>query len=114
MSSRYGTDRDPYQYKGTKVLKNKLYTRNESLLESAERDFTTTRIFQLKEEPLRGRLNFAYLKNIHRFVFQDIYFWAGNVRILEISKGSTHFCRAIYIDSQARAIFGNLSDENYL
>jgi len=64
-------------------------------------------------EPMDGTLDFGYLKQIHRFLFGDIYEWAGSVRSVNISKGN-QFCRCELIEEQMSQIMGKLADENYL
>lgn len=87
----YETDSD-YCYPGTYVLKNKLNITDENELRSAERSITSLRTAQLIQNPIEGKLDFNYLKNIHKFIFGDIYEWAGTVRTVNIAKGNS-FCR---------------------
>ena len=85
---------DPYAYPGTDVLRNKLDIRNAAELDKVERRLVTQRIL---EGVPRGRFNLDHLRAIHRHLFQDVYDWAGEIRTVNISKGSSHFhdCRRI-------------------
>lgn len=65
------------------------------------------------QNPLDGDLDFNYLKNIHKFIFGDIYEWAGMIRTVNISKGSS-FCRCEFIEEQMESIMKKLKRENYL
>ena len=75
-----------YCYKGTDVLINKLNITNEKDLYCAERELVLYRTFELNENPLKGNFDFKYLKDIHKYLFQDIYRWAGDVRNCNIAK----------------------------
>ena len=102
-----------YCYPGTYILKNKLNITNENELIDAERSITSLRTAQLIQNPLDGDLDFNYLKNIHKFIFGDIYEWAGSIRTVNISKGNP-FCRCEFIEEQMESIMKKLKRENYL
>lgn len=101
-----------YCYKNSNVLINKLNITNEKDLYNAERDLVTIRTAQLNEEPLKGHFDFKHLKSIHKFLFQDIYEWAGDIRNCNIAKQDL-FCLCKYIDSFANDIFSQLKKEQY-
>lgn len=48
---------------------------------------------------------------LHRYLFQDIYRFAGEFRKVQLSKGTTRFCQFQYIDQMADEIFGALHME---
>ena len=50
-------------------------------------------------------------KALHRYLFQDIYHFAGEFREVQLSKGNTRFCQFQYIDRMADEIFGVLHTE---
>lgn len=108
----YETD-SSYCYPGTYILKNKLNIIDENELKDAERSITSLRTAQLIQNPLDGDLDFNYLKNIHKFIFGDIYEWAGSIRTVNISKGNP-FCRCEFIEEQMESIMKKLKRENYL
>lgn len=83
-----------YCYPETDVLINKLNIHNSERLRDAERDITSRRLLQLYQRPIKGNFDYAHLKKIHRFIFQDIYAWAGKERIVDIAK-SRLFCKAL-------------------
>lgn len=102
-----------YCYPGTHVLKNKLNIRDENELKSAERSITSLRTAQFMQNPIDGKLDFDYLKSIHKFIFGDIYEWAGTTRTVNISKGN-QFCLCEFIEEQMISIMRRLEKENYL
>ena len=71
---------DPYCYPDSKVLINKLGIRNTKLHYEAEREITCFKLLELHEEPINGRFGSAHLCAIHKFIFCDIYNWAGMPR----------------------------------
>ena len=110
---KYTYERTPdYCYKGTDVLINKLNITDEEALFNAERELVSFRIYELNEKPLKGNFDFNYLKDIHRFLFQDVYRWAGDIRNCNIAKQDL-FCLAFYIESFANDIFNRLKKDKY-
>lgn len=103
-----------YCYPGSRVLKNKLNIMDEEELREAEREITSVRIAEaLNGRRVRGKYDFGHLKRIHKFLFGDIYEWAGKVRLVNISKGN-QFCRVEFIEMQMNEIFDKLAEEKYL
>lgn len=76
---------DIYQYEGTTVLKNKLNIRDEKVLDLAESEQSRTNMMLLYEEGFDD-FSPAGLCAIHRYLFGDIYDWAGKYRIINIAK----------------------------
>ena len=112
LSYEYERD-DYYCYPDNLVLKNKLNIDNEVELNRAEREITSLRMAKLDNEPLTGELNFDYVKRIHRYLFDGIYEWAGEIRKTDISKGNI-FCQHELIDINAEVLFSELKSEKYL
>ncbi len=104
---------DPYCYPNSRVLKNKLGIKDADRLHDRERDLSTLRAAELFENPIIGCFDFKHLQAIHRYLFQDIYDWAGEVRTVDIAKGNL-FCRCFAIESEAERIFKELKSEKYL
>ena len=96
-----------YCYPNSYVLINKLNIRDNNLLSEAERKLTMLRISDLIDNPIIGEFDLVHLKAIHKYMFQDIYSWAGEIRTVDISKENM-FCKVQYINDQATNIFENL------
>jgi cell filamentation protein len=106
----YEAVEDPYCYPGTTVLKNRLNLRTQVELDEFETFITAQRA----DEPFPpGRLGYAHYRAIHRHLFQDVYAWAGRVRTVRISKGTSTFCYPEHIDREMRRVFGNLRRERF-
>ncbi len=99
-----------YCYKGTDILINKLNITNDEDLFNAERELVSLRTYELNEKPLKGNFDFKYLKDIHRYLFQDIYRWAGEIRNCNIAKQDL-FCLAEHIESFGNDVFNKLKKE---
>lgn len=93
-----------YCYPNSSVLKNKLNITDKKTLFEAEAVITGLRLGMLKSSALDGKFDFAHLKAIHKFIFQDIYEWAGEERTVEIGKGNL-FCTTSCISSYAETVF---------
>lgn len=76
---------DPYLYEDVPVLRNKLGIKVEKTLDVVEAEQSRANMMLLYEQ---GFSDFspAGLCEIHRFLFGDIYDWAGQYRIMNIEK----------------------------
>lgn len=105
---------DPYVYPGTNVLKNLRDIRDPDSLAKFEGNMTTRRLIELSNEPAPGRFDAAHLKAIHRYIFQDVFDWAGEFRTVNIGKSGTLFALAAHIDVTLSQTFTKLHAERYL
>lgn len=80
------------------VLKNKLNIKDAEELEKIEYIFTGYRLAQLSQKDVNPILSMDDYKEIHKFLFQDIYDWAGKYRTVDIHKGNTSFLPYKYIN----------------
>ena len=115
--SRYNRDdtiRSIYFFEDCDVIANKLEIKDEKILIELEQDLTNQRLAELSEEPLKGRFGIAHLKNIHKYIFQDIYPFAGKFREEDIWKGDTFFCKCQFINQALEELLGKLKDEKHL
>lgn len=102
-----------YCYPDSDVLINKLNIRNFDILYEAEKKLTMLRISDLLDEPIKGMFDLMHLQSIHKYIFQDIYDWAGKIRTVDIAKENM-FCKVQFITVQAEDIFAKLKKDNYL
>jgi len=101
-----------YCYTNTNILINNLNIKDDNILNFAERELVALRMCELDIIPINGAFNFDHLKCIHKFLFQDIYKWAGNIRKCIIAKEDL-FCLPEYINDFANEIFTKLKKEKY-
>ena len=104
-----------YCYPGSDVLMNKFNIMDGGKLQEIERKMSYTGIIDLRDNPIKGVLDLKYLQKIHKYVFGDIYGWAGHIRGGKFfTKGDTVFCVADMIPVYAENIFGKLRSEKWL
>jgi cell filamentation protein len=106
----YAAAPDPYCYPGTTVLKNRADLREPEALAAFEAAMVTLRL----DEPLPvGRLSYTHYRAIHQHIFGDVYPWAGRIRTVRISKGTSMFCYPEHIDTEMRRLFARLRSEDF-
>jgi cell filamentation protein len=92
---------DPdYEYidRNTGILRNRAGMSNQQDLDFFESAAVTKRAKELADHPLPIK-NIGSLFSIHRFLFQDIYEWAGKRRTVEISKENNQFFPTSYFET---------------
>ncbi|MDR0916399.1 MAG: Fic family protein [Oscillospiraceae bacterium] len=102
-----------YCYENSNVLRNKLGIIDANALRAAEREIAAVRVLEAERTPIRGKLDFKHLCDIHRYLFGDIFEWAGKLRTVNIAKGNP-FCNCGVLDVYGAELFGKLKAENYL
>lgn len=75
-------------YPNSDVLKNKIGIRNKEQFERLEKRLTMLRILELVDKPIQGKFDLGHLQSIHKYIFQDVYDWAGKIRKVDIAKGN--------------------------
>ncbi len=105
---------NPYYIKGTNVLINKLGITDASVLKATEQLITSIRMGMLKTSPIKGDLDYKHLKDIHKFIFDDLYDWAGKARYVTTSKNGNVFLHAGRIEPSAIKLLSELKNDNHL
>ncbi len=101
-----------YCYPNSEVLRNKLNITDKNELFEAEKELTAIRLKELQDKPIKGKFDFRHLKAIHKYIFQDVYDWAGKERTVEIGKGNL-FCTTSCIQSFAESVFNKYYSQCY-
>lgn len=105
---------DSYVYPDSGVLRNKADIRNADALDAFEADATAVRMLELVEHPIAGLFDLEHLCAIHRYVFQDVYDWAGSIRRVDISRGASRFANFGLIESYLAPQLQGIARENFL
>lgn len=114
---KYIDDDYKYTYPKTSVLKNLANITNADDLLFVESAAVTKRTKELAENPVKIK-NSQTLFALHKYLFQDIYEWAGKKRTVEISKGgkqffpTTHFDNAFVFIDNLIAEYRKIDKEN--
>lgn len=103
-----------YCYKNSDVLINYYDIRDRFLLNRVERDITDMKLTELQIKPIKGNFNLSHLKAIHKFIFGDIYPFAGKIRTEDIFKGVTMFAKYYIINDKIKQLFSELAAESHL
>ena len=89
------------------VLENKLNITNQLELNKIEEKLSKEKAKKLFDS---GKINtlkvgtFAGLKQIHKFLFEDIYDFAGKIRTVNLSKGNFRFAPVMYLEQALKHI----------
>lgn len=113
MSRKY-SNADRYTDPDSGVLYNKFGIQDAKELNRVEADYVAARTSQLTQTPHSGEFGFHYLRAIHRHLFQDVYEWAGEIRDIDIQKGSSYFAHYNHIEAAGNALFAKLREEKLL
>lgn len=104
-----------YFYPGTDVLINKPGLRDQEDLKLFEYRAVAAREVTLPVDVKYGDFSLAHLQSIHRYLFQDVYEWAGQQRDVSMSKGrSSIFVRPELLPDEAERIHDRLKRANLL
>lgn len=117
MFSRYHVEttvQSLYCYPDSNVLKNKLGIHDAEELKEAEARITSVKQLILLQSPIKGRFSKTHLLRLHKFLFEDIYPFAGRLRREQISKGNTIFYPPNLIDSELKKVFAEIHSRNML
>ena len=111
MSTDYFADDDPYAADGHPVLRNLAGLTDADALEA----FEALSVTQRSEEPFPdGALNAAHFRAVHHHLFQDVYDWAGEPRIIRIFKDGSPFCYPESFDQELGKLFAWLAARDHL
>lgn len=84
------------------ILENKLGIENPAELARQEEKLSKKKAIELFETGLLDKLQagkFSSLRAIHKHLFDDIYFFAGQMRKENISKGNFRFAPVMYLEA---------------
>ncbi len=100
-------------YKGTTCLINKFGITDETKLSEIEADITFAKASKLEENPIDGKFDIEHYKAIHRYLFEDLYDWAGQLRTINISKKGTKFVKTDELENLCVKCFDRIKSNNY-
>ena len=101
-------------YENSSVLINKFDIKDQKLLDQMEQSITSALIAKAFIEIPFSNVDFNFYKSLHKYIFADIYDWAGEVRKVNMSKKGTDFCNFKEIEENGNRIFTRLKNTNYL
>lgn len=99
-------------YEGTTCLINKYNIHDEEILKDLETTVTLSKIAEYSLNPLFNTFGTDHYRAIHKFVFGDIYDWAGEYRKVDMAKKGTLFVKAESIEELMNKCFERLTKMN--
>lgn len=99
-------------YEGTSCLINKFGIKDEVILKELETTITLNIITEYSLNPLFYSFDVQHYKSIHRYLFGNIYDWAGEYRTVDMSKKGTNFAEAESVEKLMSNCFKRLNDKN--
>ena len=110
----YETRNSIYCYKGTNVLINKFNIRDNRTLQEVEKKIVLTKLFELHKNKQIGDFSKTHFLSIHKYLFEDIYPFAGKIRTENIAKDYFRFAEWEYIEDELDSLLNKLRSQNYL
>lgn len=107
---------DPYVYPGTNILKNKFDIQDVQKLYETERAVTMFKLALYRKQNTIDKFykfDVEHIKAIHRFLFGDIYDWAGEFRTIDIFKGDSKFYEADKISENLETFCKHIKKAKY-
>ena len=89
------------------MLENKLGIKTEAELALVEERISKKKAYDLFEKGIIDTLEvgtFSALSKIHKYLFEDIYSFAGEVRTENIAKGNFRFAPLMYLEVSSKKI----------
>ncbi len=103
-----------YCYKDTNVLINKLDIKDSKALLEYEKRIVALKLIALHKQGITGNFDVKHFVSIHKYLFEDIYPFAGKFRLENIAKDNFSFAEFQYIESELCRLLDKLKNENYL
>ncbi len=103
-----------YCYENSNILINKLDIKDPVILSNYEKQVVAIKLLALHKKGITGIFDVNHFVSIHKFLFEDIYPFAGKFRLENIAKDNFSFADYQYIDTEIVKLFDKLKDENYL
>ena len=101
-----------YCYPNSNVLVNKLNIHDNKKLATVERKLVLLKLYTLRQNNNIGKFDIQHFLSIHKFLFEDIYPFAGKIRSEDIAKDSFRFAKWEYIEDQLNELLNKLSKDN--
>lgn len=103
-----------YCYQNSNTLINKLEIKDQATLQKYEARITAAKLLALRQKGITGTFDKNHFINIHKYIFEDIYPFAGKFRTENIAKGYFRFAEWEYIEEELDKLLLKLKNENYL
>ena len=103
----YQSQKSIYCYDDCDVLKNKLNIKDSKKLQEYEAKITAAKLLSLRQKGITGNFDAKHFIDIHTYLFEDIYPFAGELRKENIAKGVFRFAQWEYIEEELEKLLMN-------
>lgn len=103
-----------YCYENSNILINKLDIKDPVILSNYEKQIVAIKLLALHKKGITGNFDVNHFVSIHKFLFEDIYPFAGEFRAENIAKDNFSFAEFEYIEPEIHKLFDNLKKEAFL
>ena len=100
-----------YLIPGTDVLINKLGAMTNEELSEKERKIVREKLILLYLRPIKGNFDISHLLSVHKYIFDDIYPFAGKLRTCTLQKDIHMFCNPEDIEKQLTETLKQMNEE---
>ncbi|SNT30929.1 cell filamentation protein [Granulicella rosea] len=114
MAADRGFASDPHSERGFPCPKNRFGITDYAELHEIETSLGIKRAGELRDRGVTGKFDIPHLQSIHKYLFQDVFPWAGEFRVVNISKGNSNFGPAMHIHGALDDALGKLKREGFL
>ena len=114
MKELYKDENSKYCYENSDILINKMNIKDKQILTKLEAKITGAKLLGLRQKGITGNFDKEHYIQIHSYLFEDIYPFAGEFRKENISKGEFRFASWEYIEEELNRLLNKLKKENYL
>lgn len=114
MNSLYEARNSIYCYPNSNVLVNKLNIMNNSDLLKYQNKMVLVKLYDLRQQGITGEFDINHFVSIHKYLFDEIYPFAGLFRNENIAKDNFRFAEWEFIEPELRKILNELKGENFL
>ena len=99
----YEAQNSIYCYEGTHTLVNKLNIKDAKKLDEYEASIVSLKLMALAKKGITGNFDVQHFVSIHKFLFEDIYNFAGEQRTVNLSKENFRFAPLMYLETALEA-----------
>jgi len=110
-----GFENDPHSQDGCACPRNFFSITDYTELHKWEETYTSKRLLQLRTKGMPGKFDLGHLRKIHWYLFQDVFPWAGELRVVGLAKaGGAPFAFPQFIASALTELLAELKSESLL
>ncbi len=114
MADYWTSEDDPYIDKEHKVLKNLAGITSQQQLNIYEDAVADASMLEIMDFIKDESLTFELWKKVHKIMFRDVYEWAGKIRTVRMTKGTSLFANPQFIEFCGKDLFKELKSEGNL